>query len=212
MSHFKKAKPIDAMKHFALFLLALILSGVMALSHRSAGATTPSDSSIKLETLVPERVLTIPKNEPSNYTPIQFGVRITNNTLTAFRVSLDSLTPEFMAVDGENFYAGKIQIGLVFRTESDFPLVRPGESLNLLWKGNFYWGNQNISLQIPDKYSNLWLFRGFKPGISKVRFTYTNAEAQRWYRDREKSESKQLMGVLTGNLSSPWTQFSFVLP
>jgi hypothetical protein len=212
MSHFKKAKPIDAMKHFALFLLVLILSGVMALSHVSAGATTPSDSSIKLETLVPQRVLTIPKNDPSNYTPTQLGVRITNNTLTAFRVSLDSLTPEFMAVDGENFYAGKIQIGLVFRTESDFPLVRPGESLNLLWKGNFYWGNQNISLQIPDKYSNLWLFRGFKPGISKVRFTYTNAEAQRWYRDREKSESKQLMGVLTGNLSSPWTQFSFVLP
>jgi hypothetical protein len=25
MSHFVKAKPIDAMKHFALFLLALIL-------------------------------------------------------------------------------------------------------------------------------------------------------------------------------------------
>jgi len=25
MSHFKKAKPIDAMKHFALFLLALII-------------------------------------------------------------------------------------------------------------------------------------------------------------------------------------------
>jgi len=103
MSHFEKAKLIDVMKHFALFLLALILSGVMALSHRSAGATTPSDSSIKLETLVPQRVLTIPKNDPSNYTPTQFGVRITNNTLTAFRVSLDSLTPEFMAVDGENF-------------------------------------------------------------------------------------------------------------
>ena len=138
MSHFKKAKPIDAMKHFALFLLALILSGVMALSHRFAGATAPSDISIKLETLVPERVLTIPKNDPSNYTPTQFGVRITNNTLTAFRVSLDSLIPEFMAVDGENFYAGKIQIGLVFRTESDFPLVRAGESLNLLWEGKFY--------------------------------------------------------------------------
>ena len=212
MSHFKKAKPSDVMKHFALFLLALILSGVMALSHVSAGATTPSDSSIKLETLVPQRVLTIPKNDPSNYTPTQLGVRITNNTLTAFRVFLDSLTPEFMAVDGEKFYAGKLQVGLVFRTESDFPLVRPGESLNLLWKGNFYWGNQNISLQIPDKYSNLWFFRGFKPGISKVRFTYTNAEAQRWYRDREKAERKQLMGVLTGNLSSPWTQFSFVLP
>jgi hypothetical protein len=212
MSHFKKAKPIDAMKHFALFLLALILSGVMALSHVSAGATAPSDISIKLETLVPERVLTIPKNEPSNYTPIQFGVRITNNTLTAFRVSLDSLIPEFMAVEGENFYAGKIQIGLVFRTESDFPLVRAGESLNLLWEGKFYWGDGNISLQIPDKYSNIWLFRGFKPGISKVRFTYSNAEVQRWYRNREKAERKQLMGVLTGNLSSPWTQFSFVLP
>ena len=212
MSHFKKAKPIDAMKHFALFLLALILSGVMALSHVSAGATTPSDISIKLETLVSERVLTIPKNERSNYTPIQFGVRITNNTLTAFRFSLDSLTPEFMAVDGENFYAGKLQIGLVFRTESDFPLVRAGESLNLFWEGKFYLRDRNISLQIPDKYSNIWLFRGFKPGISKVRFTYTNAEAQRWSRDREKAERKQLMGVLTGNLSSPWTQFSFVLP
>jgi hypothetical protein len=194
MSHFVKAKAIDVMKHLGLFLLALILSGVMPLSHKSAGSTAPSDSSIKLETLVPERVLTIPKHEHSNYTPLQIAVRITNNTLTAFRFYLDSLTPEFMAVDGENFYAGKLQVGrLVFRTESDFLLVRAGESLNLFWEGNFYWGDRNISLQIPDKYSNVWLFRGFKPGISKVRFTYTNAEAQIWYRDREKAETKQLI-------------------
>jgi len=43
MTLFKKAKPIDAMKHFALFLLALIIWGVMALSHVSAGSTAPSD-------------------------------------------------------------------------------------------------------------------------------------------------------------------------
>jgi len=63
MSHFEKAKLIDVMKHFALFLLILILSGlvalshvprevivmkegVMALSHVSRGSTAPSDLGI----------------------------------------------------------------------------------------------------------------------------------------------------------------------
>ena len=77
MSHFKKAKPIDAMKHFAFFLLALILSGVMALSHVSAGSTAPSDigitrvtelkaaeiDGIRFESIRPEPVLTLPKKQ-----------------------------------------------------------------------------------------------------------------------------------------------------
>ncbi|MEG4292044.1 hypothetical protein Q5692_24915 [Microcoleus sp. C2C3] len=87
MSHFKKAKPIDAMKHFALFLLALILSGVMALSHRSAGATAPSDigitratelkaaeiDGIRFESIMPEPVLTLPKKQPDTNGVIAFG-------------------------------------------------------------------------------------------------------------------------------------------
>ena len=65
-------------KHFALFLLALIISGVIALSHRSAGGTTPSDigitrvielksadiDGIRFESIMPEPVLTLPKKQP----------------------------------------------------------------------------------------------------------------------------------------------------
>lgn len=87
MSHFVKAKPIDAMKHFALFLLALILSGVMALSHVSAGSTAPSDigitrvtelkaaeiDGIRFESIMPEPVLTIPKKQPDTNGVIALG-------------------------------------------------------------------------------------------------------------------------------------------
>lgn len=234
MSHFQRARQLDVMKHFPVFLLALVLSAVVALGDMPRGFGRPSDvymgmlanltsvestdknvierDGIKFETLVPERVLTLPKNEQSAYTPVRFGVRLTNNTLTAFRFCLDAFTPEFMAFNGEILFAGQLQVGLVFRTESDFPLVRPGEIVMLFWEGNFYWRDQNIYLQIPDRYSTLWFFRGFKPDTYKVRFTYTNADGERWYRDRERIERKQLRGILTGNFSSPWTDFSFVLP
>jgi hypothetical protein len=87
MTLFKKAKPIDAMKHFALFLLALILSGVMALSHVSAGSTAPSDigitrvtelkaaeiDGIRFESIRPEPVLTLPKKQPDTNGVIALG-------------------------------------------------------------------------------------------------------------------------------------------
>jgi len=87
MTLFKKAKLIDAMKHFALFLLALILSGVMALSHVSAGATAPSDiritrvtelkaaeiDGIRFESIMPEPVLTLPKKQPDTNGVIALG-------------------------------------------------------------------------------------------------------------------------------------------
>jgi hypothetical protein len=87
MSHFKKAKPIDVMKHLGLFLLALILSGVMALSHVSAGSTAPSDigitrvtelkaaeiDGIRFESIMPEPVLTIPKKQPDTNGVIALG-------------------------------------------------------------------------------------------------------------------------------------------
>ncbi|MEG4458784.1 hypothetical protein [Microcoleus sp. N9_A1] len=87
MSHFKKAKLIDVMKHLGLFLLALILSGVMALSHVSAGSTAPSDigvmrvtelksaeiDGIRFESIMPEPVLTIPKKQPDTSGVITLG-------------------------------------------------------------------------------------------------------------------------------------------
>ena len=87
MSHFVKAKLIDVIKHFALFLLALIISGVMALSHVSAGATAPSDigitrvtelksaeiDGIRFESIMPEPVLTLPKKQPDTNGVIALG-------------------------------------------------------------------------------------------------------------------------------------------
>lgn len=74
-------------KHFALFLLALIISGVIALSHRSAGGTTPSDigitrvielksaeiDGIRFESIMPEPVLTLPKKQPDTNGVIALG-------------------------------------------------------------------------------------------------------------------------------------------
>ena len=87
MSHFVKAKLIDVIKHFALFLLALIISGVMALSHVSAGATAPSDigitrvtelksaeiDGIRFESIMPEPVLTLSKKQPDTSGVIALG-------------------------------------------------------------------------------------------------------------------------------------------
>lgn len=88
------------MKHFCLFLLALVASGGMALSHVTSGVTAPAGLEIargetmtsvesnhsnavevgglRFETLVPVPVVTVPPNQPDTTTPVRFGIRVTN--------------------------------------------------------------------------------------------------------------------------------------
>jgi hypothetical protein len=236
MSHFEKARQLDVMKHFSVFLLALVLSAVGALGDMPRGFGRPSDvymgmlanltsvestdknvierDGIKLETLVPERVLTIPKNERSAYTPVRFGLRLTNQTSTPVRFSWGSFTPELIRLNGQVIPFEALQISIVLLKEFDFPLVMPQESVTLFWEGKLNWGDNELQLQLPDKYSRLWYFRGFQPGIYQIRFAYafSSAEANRGYYDSETREIRQLKEVLTGMLSTPWAEFSLVMP
>ena len=168
---------------------------------------------VRFETIVPERVLNIPENRPGATIPVRIGLKITNNTSTPIRFSRHSFTPEFRGLSGESLFGGELQISLVFLQESDFPLVRPGESATLFWEGGFYWGENKLLLAVDDKrYSRSWSFGAFNPGIFRVRFTYSNAEAERWYRDQESMERRRLTGVLVGQFSTPLTEFSLVPP
>ena len=223
------------MKHWSLSLLALVFFGGMALSHLSKGwrglsalalETKVAASriasgddviqmdGIRLETLVPERVLTIPINEQGAYTPVRFGVRITNKTPKPLYFNQSSFKPELIRLNGEVIPLGLLQISIVLLREFDFPLVMPQETVTLFWEGKLYWGNNELQLQLPDRYSRLWYFQGFQPSIYKIRFTYafSSADASRGYFDSQSREIRQLQGALTGTLSSPWAEFSLGRP
>jgi hypothetical protein len=231
------------MKHWSLSLLALAFFGAMVLSHIPRGLSALDDrringiaqlnldtkvpaslspigdnvievDGIQLETLVPERVLTIPINERSVYTPVRFGVRITNKTLMPVYFSWGSFKPELIRLNGEVIPLGLLQISIVLLREFDFPLVMPQENVTLFWEGKLYWGNNELQLQLPDRYSRLWYFQGFQPGIYKIRFTYSfsSADASRGYYDSQSRELRQLQRVLTGTLSSPWAEFNLGMP
>lgn len=220
---------VRQMKYLSLFFLSLVLFMAMALGHVSGGLSALEDrvnpysvssdnviekDGIQLETLLPERVLTIPLNEVSAYTSVRFGVRLTNKTPMPVYFSWGSFTPELITLNGEVIPLEPLQISIVLLREFDFPLVMPQESITLFWEGKLNWGNNELQLQLPDRYSRLWYFRGFQPGIYKIRFTYSfsSAEARRGYYDSQRREIRQLQGVLTGKLSSPWAEFNLGMP
>ncbi len=113
------------MKHFSLFLLALIFFCWVGLSHSPKEVIGMKEveservynltsfvegvdnnavevDGIHLETVVFNPIWRIPANQHGANTPVQFGVRITNKTSESIRVPLAlSFGPKILKMDGQ---------------------------------------------------------------------------------------------------------------
>lgn len=185
------------MRKFLAISLALVLGffGSILLSHAPKGLTAPSNAIADLtflastdgdaveqeplgtETIVPKRVLLIPKNQPGANTPVQFGVRITNNMrFPTYFPRYHSFFPEIVRPDGEVLYlTAPVGGGSSISNNSKgshCPLVKPKESWTVMWNWRLNWKNNKLVLQGNDDLGNWWTSEEFKPGIYQVRFWY----------------------------------------
>ncbi|NES02698.1 MAG: hypothetical protein F6K22_07470 [Okeania sp. SIO2F4] len=114
---------------------------------------------IRFETLVPKRVLTLPKKDilqklsdigkhlltpplhPSPGYPVEIGIRITNNSDRSLYLSFYlALFPEIIrAKDGVSVPFDIGWFGLVAPLKSDFILAIPGESISFFFDANICW-------------------------------------------------------------------------
>lgn len=159
---------------------------------------------ICFETLVPERVLTIP-NKENVKTSIQFGIRVTNKTSTSYRFIFFYLLPELQTEDGQSVKLAYARNVTKAPSESDFLLANPGESLTYFIDAKFSWYDYKLRIGGYARDGGVWHFDNLKLGTYRIRFTYQNLSAvKRLYR------GKTIKGLWTGLVSTPLAVFSLV--
>jgi hypothetical protein len=161
---------------------------------------------VRFETLVPERVLTIPnRNGAKNH--VQFGIRFTNLSPSPYRFIFFYLLPQLLAPDGQAIHRCYGVNGIKIPQESDFLLAMPGENLTFFLDAQFSWSNHKLRLGGYARNGGVWHFDALKPGIYRVRFTYENRDAVRkiYY-------GGSIEGLWTGMVSTPFVSFRLVQP
>jgi hypothetical protein len=114
---------------------------------------------VLFETWVSEREWVIPPNQPDASTPIEFGLRITNNRQEPIRLALPlGMLPVLLGIDEslKTYYFSGTS-GLILR-ESDYPVVMPGESIILTEEVEILWEDNRLLARGGDAYANQWWF------------------------------------------------------
>ena len=183
---------------------------------------------VRFEILVPERVLSIPKNNlihkflylmkflspiPIDYSsfiiPVQIGIRITNNTSTPLRFSFYfTLFLEIMGVDGLiPFGSGWIRASCL----SDFDIisVMPGEDITFFPEAEILglWEEQ-FGLRTPTGNGGIWVFEPLTLETYQVRLRYSSQQAM--VKIYESVETYTTLDVWSGQISTPFVDFRLV--
>lgn len=169
---------------------------------------------ICFETLMPERVLTLPEKKRGIKTRMQLGIRITNNTPTAVRFSFfATIIPQLVGADGQLHFQEYYRRGTKRPLNSDFPLVIPGENVNFFPYSFLYWRKRDqFVLNIEAGDGGYWSFNALKMGIYKIQLTYNNKDAMAEIYDRETMNTNLIEGIYTGMMSTPKIEFRLVYP
>jgi len=163
---------------------------------------------IRFETLMPERVLRLPRIKRDAIVSMQLGIRITNNTQEPLRFScfFATLIPEIVGANGQILERSGGNDAVKVPKESDFPLTMPGESIELFPEARLLWHKlDKITLHI----GGYWWFVELKLATYQIRFRYEEfRETREWIeRRRESIEQMRSEKVWSGRVDIPFAEF-----
>jgi len=174
---------------------------------------------VQFETLMPERVFSIPVKQFSPDgnmdIPVQLGIGITNNTPIPFRFSsYGRLTPELMGADSQFLRGVFLRIRRLKPKESYFPLAMPGESVTLFPNARLIWFKRvnELKISIGKGTGGYWNFDILNPGAYHVRFIYRNENEVDRINERGQEGTKPtlLERLWTGRVITPFIKFCIV--
>ena len=152
--------------------------------HESNESNAVEVNGIRFETVVSERVLTIPEAKRGVYTLVELGIRVTNNTQIPFYFSyyFYSLFPELIAPDGQVMQTGISCERINPPIESDYVLVVPGEAVTFSRDAFLFWiqnlkkkRDRKLTLNIPFPAQDIYGFCPLYPGTYQFRFKYRSS-------------------------------------
>jgi hypothetical protein len=169
---------------------------------------------IRFETLMPERVLTLPEKKRGIKTRMQLGIRITNNTPTAVRFSFfATIIPQLVGADSQLHFQEYYRRRTKRPLESDFPLVMPGENVTFFPYSLLYWRKRDqFVLKIEAGDGGYWNFDALKAGVYQIRLVYKNIYVTKEIYNRERMNPNLIEGLWTGMVSTPFIEFCLVQP
>jgi len=222
------------MKYFFLFILALILSGAIALGYVSPKVTAQSDGGmervvnitsqastdsnaievdgIHFEIIASNSILRIPENIGDYpHTTTKIGIRITNNTSTLFRFPrYFSLLPTILSQDGKSVSLGMAPGGSWSPNEPICQWAKPGGSLIFLQYVSLGLVNNQLQLSVGDSYSGFQIVNPIKPGIYKLKFTYNSDRLKQCNSVTEIKEFGLIPTTWQGEIVTPFLEFRIV--
>lgn len=162
---------------------------------------------ILFETIIPEKIITIPKQERGAETLVKLGMSITNNTQTPFRFDLfATLIPQIVGADGLALQKGYSTTFLQVPRECDFPSAIPGESVTLFPDAKLMWLKRGrLALKITAGDGGYWHFCNLEPGVYRVRFIYS--KRNEWApKDRKSIGIKALEWIDKNTVPTPFVE------
>ncbi|MBW4648360.1 MAG: hypothetical protein KME06_06625 [Kastovskya adunca ATA6-11-RM4] len=199
-------------------------------SEQSSDSNAVEVDGIRFETVVPERVLSIPKKNvvqkllyvlqclsptlpqhPYPSVSVQIGLRITNNTSTPLRFSFYfTLSPELIGVDGQIPLEGG-WFSTTAPIESDFPSIMAGESATFFPDARIFWlwGNQ-FGLSLATGNGGTVSFQPLKLGTYQFRFTYNNPNSVETSYGSASTDKTLIEELWTGHVPTPFVEFCLV--
>jgi hypothetical protein len=151
---------------------------------------------IIFQTWVSEREWVAPPNAPNVYTSITAGIRVTNNTQESVRIARASAnSTRLRGLDNSGHSGNEYHLNRLARTESDYPLVAPGDSIIFSREGKLYWKRGELVAESGiDDYGNEWFLGNLQVG----------AEYSLWFVYNEyKLPLDQVFNYLQGWLNQP---------
>jgi hypothetical protein len=133
---------------------------------------------IRFETLLPQPIITLPKK--GEEVTVQFGVRITNLSSTAYRFDKHRFLPEISNFRGQTVTVRGVNRNTTTEVlESDVPLVESGQSIDFLMNNAINWSSsKDLVLSGNALYSGVWSMQ-FQPDRYQIRLRYENQFAER---------------------------------
>lgn len=168
------------------------------------------------------RMLSVPikKTSQDDYTSVQLGFSINNNTSIPYYFSLFQFVPEIIRSDGQNISGGYQADGVGVRDASDLHLTMPGKSVTFSQTAQCYWErrhpkkrkqDRDLRLFMPFTNREYWKFHLPSTGNYSIRFKYevTNVAVKGY---DELIDKQCLKMVWVGQVFTPFIEFCIVQP
>ena len=128
---------------------------------------------IQLETILSPTSINIPDKANNIETPVDIGMKITNQTQTAFKFDFfDTLIFQIIRVDGQTIRKGFGSHQLQSPQERHYPLIKPGKSTTFFPNTKLFWFNDELCLKIAIQSGGFDYFQNLQPGEYWIRFVY----------------------------------------